>query len=190
MNWDWINWANGHNGTFMVNCGKTKAARRQLYMTEAVREVLERRWEAAGKPMEGSVWPAATKSGHIEPSALKKQHRRALALSRVRPFVLYSLRHTFLTRFGAETGNPYKVKDAAGHSSIVQSQRYVHLSADSIQDAMERLGGYKNGYKPQTLGTKKKTKKPVNRVLAPDKWWAVQDSNLRPPACKAGALTS
>ena len=21
-------------------------------------------------------------------------------------------------------------------------------------------------------------------------WWAVQDSNLRPPACKAGALTS
>ena len=23
-----------------------------------------------------------------------------------------------------------------------------------------------------------------------DKWWAVQDSNLRPPACKAGALTN
>ena len=23
-----------------------------------------------------------------------------------------------------------------------------------------------------------------------DQWWAVQDSNLRPPACKAGALTS
>jgi hypothetical protein len=23
-----------------------------------------------------------------------------------------------------------------------------------------------------------------------DLWWAVQDSNLRPPACKAGALTS
>jgi hypothetical protein len=22
------------------------------------------------------------------------------------------------------------------------------------------------------------------------KWWAVQDSNLRPPACKAGALTN
>ena len=23
-----------------------------------------------------------------------------------------------------------------------------------------------------------------------DFWWAVQDSNLRPPACKAGALTN
>jgi hypothetical protein len=23
-----------------------------------------------------------------------------------------------------------------------------------------------------------------------NRWWAVQDSNLRPPACKAGALTS
>jgi hypothetical protein len=23
-----------------------------------------------------------------------------------------------------------------------------------------------------------------------EEWWAVQDSNLRPPACKAGALTN
>src|SRR5438128_1270188 len=27
---------------------------------------------------------------------------------------------------------------------------------------------------------------PANRFI----WWAVQDSNLRPPACKAGALTN
>ena len=114
MDWDWMSWDNGNNGTFLVKCGKTKAARRHLYMT----------------------------------------------------------------------GNPYKVKDAAGHSSVVQSQRYVHLSADSIQDAMERLGGYKNGYKPQMRHSKKKIRKPVNSLVAADKWWAVQDSNLRPPACK------
>src|SRR5712692_1783402 len=32
---------------------------------------------------------------------------------------------------------------------------------------------------------------PKARMLAQcNNWWAVQDSNLRPPACKAGALTS
>jgi len=156
MDWNWINWESGNNGTFLVRCGKTKAARRHLYMTEAVREVLQRRWEEVGKPTEGWVWPAATKSGHIEPSALKKQHRKALALSKVRPFVLYSLRHTFLTRIGAETRDPYKVMMAAGHSSIIQSMRYVHLSDDSIQNAMENLGEYKTGYKPQKRRSKKK----------------------------------
>jgi hypothetical protein len=34
----------------------------------------------------------------------------------------------------------YKVMMAAWHSSIVQSMRYVHLSDDSIQNAMERAG--------------------------------------------------
>ena len=72
---------------------------------------------------------------------VKKQHRKALALSKVRPFVPYSLRHTFLARLGDETGNVCKVMMAAGHSSVAMSQRYVHLHADSIQNAMERLGG-------------------------------------------------
>jgi hypothetical protein len=46
-------------------------------------------------------WATATASGHMEPSTVKKQHQRALRLSGVRPFVLYALRHTFLTRLGA-----------------------------------------------------------------------------------------
>jgi integrase len=42
MDWDWINWDNGNNGTFLVKCGKTKAARRQLYMTESIQDAMER----------------------------------------------------------------------------------------------------------------------------------------------------
>jgi hypothetical protein len=30
----------------------------------------------------------------------------------------------------------------------------------------------------------------TRKSLISKTWWAVQDSNLRPPACKAGALTS
>lgn len=74
-------------------------------MTPRVRTVLESRWEAAGKAEEGWAWPAQTRSGHVEPSTLRKQHAKVFvtiaqeAAKRdqkpVRPFVLYSLRHTF-----------------------------------------------------------------------------------------------
>src|SRR5215471_20559002 len=101
LSWDSITWENGRYGTLLVTRGKTKAARRLIPMTPRVRALLESRWDAAGKPAEGYVWPAPTKSGHLEPSSLKKQHAKAVKLSKVRPFVLYSFRHTFLTRLGA-----------------------------------------------------------------------------------------
>jgi len=60
--------------------------------------------EMAGRPSGGWVWPAKTASGHIQSSTTIKQHRKALRLSGVRPFVLYSLRHTFLTRLASDCG--------------------------------------------------------------------------------------
>jgi integrase len=98
--WESITWTNGRNGTFLVTHGKTAAARRVLPMTARVRTILESRWQSAGQPEQGWVWTAPTYSGHVEGSSLKKQHSKALRLSNVRPFVLYSLRHTFLTRLG------------------------------------------------------------------------------------------
>lgn len=117
-----------------------------LPMTPRVRHILEARWEAAGKPAEGFVWPAPTKSGHIEPSSLKKQHGKALKLSKVRPFVLYSLRHTFLTRLGQSGCDVWTLARVAGHSSIAISARYVHPSEDAVLEAMERLGGHNSGH--------------------------------------------
>jgi len=74
----------------------------------------------------------ATASGHIEPSTVKKQHQRALRLSGVRPFVLYALRHTFLTRLGGAGCDAWTLARIAGHSSIAMSARYVHPSQDAV----------------------------------------------------------
>jgi len=79
--WESISWSNGQCGTLKVTHGKTAAARRMLPMSPRVRATLERRWEAAQMPPEGWVWAAATASGHVEPSSVKKQHRRAQRLS-------------------------------------------------------------------------------------------------------------
>ena len=98
IRWESITWINGRNGTLLVTEGKTAAARRLLPLTPRLRGILQTRWEAAGRPLEGFVWPAPTKTGHIHHSTLKKQHARALKLSGARPFLLYSLRHSFATR--------------------------------------------------------------------------------------------
>lgn len=146
LRWESINWVNGRNGTLLVTHGKTAAARRVLPMTPRVRALLETRWERAGRPLDGWVWSAPTKSGHVEPSSLKKQHKKALRLAGVRPFVLYSLRHTFLTRLGESGCDAWTLARIAGHSSIAISSRYVHPSEDAVLSAMSRLGGHKTGH--------------------------------------------
>lgn len=115
-------------------------------MMRRVRSVLETRWERAGKPVEGWIWPAPTQSGHVEPSGLRKQHAKALKVSNVRSFVLYSLRHTFLTRLGESGCDAWTLARIAGHASIAISTRYVHPSEDAVLAAVERLGGHKIGH--------------------------------------------
>jgi len=139
LRWEFVTWDNGRHGTLLVTHGKTAAARRVLPMTPRVRALLESRWEHDGRPLEGWVWPASTRSGHMEPSTLKKQHRKALKLSNVRPFVLYSLRHTFLTRLGESGCDVWTLARIAGHSSIAISSRYVHPSEDAVLSAVENL---------------------------------------------------
>jgi integrase len=145
LRWDYITWINGRNGTLFIACGKTKAARRVLPMTPRVRALLQSRWEDAGRPQEGWIWPAPTESGHIEPSSLKKQHAKALRLSRVQPFVLYSFRHTFATRIAPHT-DAWTLCKIMGWASLSVAMRYIHPSGDAVLTAMARLGGHNSGH--------------------------------------------
>jgi len=156
LRWESITWANGRHGTLLVTHGKTAAARRVLPMSPRVRRVLEIRWEAAGKPAEGWIWAAPTKSGHMESSSIKRQHKRTFRIlaeqakgdnqKLIRKFVLYSLRHTFLTRLGESGCDAWTLARIAGHSDIRISARYVHPSEDAVLVAMTRLGRHKIGH--------------------------------------------
>jgi integrase len=149
LRWESITWVNGRHGSLLVTHGKTAAARRKLPLTPRVRTILEAEWKRAEKPLEGWVWDAPTASGHVEPSTLKKQHLRTFKTlaeeakkndeKPVRPFVLYTLRHTFLTRLGASGCNVWTLARIAGHSSIQMSGRYVHPSEDSVFSALSTL---------------------------------------------------
>ena len=139
LKWDHINFASGRNGTLLVPHGKTPSARRTVPMTPRVRSILEDRWLHAGKPEDGFVFEALTRSGHVEPSTLRGLHQKAIKLAAVRPFVLYTLRHTFLTRLGESGCDVWTLCRIAGHSSIAISARYVHPSEDAVFRAVSRM---------------------------------------------------
>jgi integrase len=145
LRWENITWINGRNGTLLVTEGKTAAARRSLPLMPRLRSILEDRWIAANRPEEGWVWPSATRSGHIDHSTLKKQHARALKLSGVRPFLLYSLRHTFATRL-APYVDAWTLCKIMGWASLSVAMRYIHPSDERVLEAISGLGGHNSGH--------------------------------------------
>jgi integrase len=111
--------------------------------------------DSRAKPTEGWIWTSPTKGGHVESSSLKKQHARTFELQvskaaeprekPVRPFVLYSLRHTFLTRPGESGREAWTLARIAGHRNVSMSSRHVHPSDDAVLTAMANLGRHNNG---------------------------------------------
>lgn len=146
LRWEHVTWLNGRNNVLLVTQGKTASACRVLPMTPRVRAVLESHWTRTGKPEDGWVWLAGTRSAHVEPNSISGQHLKALTGSKVRPSVLYSLRHTFLTRLGESGCDAWTLAHIAGHSSAAISSRYVHPSEDRVLEAILRLGRHKIGH--------------------------------------------
>jgi integrase len=131
-----LRWAeNIRDGAIEIHTGKGKGSRRRVPASPRVLAYLDMR-KGTGQP-DGWVFPAPTKSGHIESSTLKKQHARAVTISEVAPFVLYTLRHTCITRW-AKYIDAYTLHVIAGHTDMNTTKRYVHPSDADVRAAMER----------------------------------------------------
>ena len=195
LRWEAVNWTNGPNGSVFVAHGKTAAARRVVPMSVRLRFVLEARFEIAGRPAEGWVWPSQTKSGRFEQSTLTKRHRKALAAAKIngtsiRPFVIYAARHTFLTRLGESGCDVWTLARIAGHSAIAMSMRYVHPSQSAVEKAMSQMAGHNYGHSRKMVTFDPLAIEELSVDMKGEIWWAERDSNPRHPACKAGALTN
>jgi integrase len=124
-------------GYIKIRKGKTKNAKRNLSLTPRAAEMLKRRKASAkGKwvfEFEGEEPP-------MRVTSLDHQHddvRTALKLSK--EFVVYSLRHSMLTRLGESGAGAFDIMKIAGHASVTTSQRYVHPTPEGLERAFERL---------------------------------------------------
>jgi integrase len=142
-----LKWENIRDGAIEIFVGKRKASRRRIPASGRVLSILEMRWTPS---LSEWVFPADTKSGHIETSTLVKQHGKALAAGKVAAFVPYDLRHTCLTRW-AKVMNPFTLKKLAGHTDLNTTMWYVHLNDEDVRAAMERAeGGHKSGHSAES----------------------------------------
>jgi integrase len=103
------------------------------------------------------VFAAQTRSGHIEPASIKRQHLKACKGQakddkqtgekrfEVRPFPLCTLRHTCLTRWAPHM-DPWTLAYLAGHRDMAITKRYVHPQTETIRDAMEKARVARSGH--------------------------------------------
>jgi len=136
-----LQWSSVRDGQIEIQYGKTDNARRHIPVSQRVAAVLEMRNTGNDSPW---VFPAPTKSGHMEPSTVKKPHVKACKGGKkktdewvVQPFPLYTLRHTCLTRWAPHM-DPWTLAHLAGHRDMAITKRYVHPQADMIRAAMDR----------------------------------------------------
>jgi integrase len=158
-----LKWESVRDGSIEIQYGKTDNARRRIPMSMRVTAVLEMRITDARSEW---VFPAPTRSGHIEPGSVKRQHvhacegkqnelenaRRAFGEPKkwsVEPFPLYTLRHTCLTRWAPHM-DPWTLAYLAGHRDMSITKRYIHPQEQNTRAAIERarnaLGGHNSGH--------------------------------------------
>lgn len=82
-------------------------------------------------------------SDHSKPasvSAINHCHEKVRdVLELPSEFVLHSLRHTFGTRLGEAGADAFTIMRIMGHSSITISQRYVHPTPETMENAFVAL---------------------------------------------------
>jgi integrase len=174
-----LRWEHVRDTTLHIPFGKTANARRSIPLPNRAAVLLDMRKTVATSEW---VFPAPTKSGHIEQSSLKKQHPKACDLAGIERSPFYTFRHTCLTRWASHM-DPYSLAYFAGHCDFETTGRYVHPNLDTGRAAMEKArevqGGHKNGHIAEMdalKGESRELDKP-KRVNGLD-WYAREDSNL------------
>ena len=129
-----LRWEHVRDNALHIPFGKTANARRSIPLPNRAAVLLDMRKSVAASEW---VFPAPTKSGHMEQSTLVKQHGKACDLAGIARLPFYTFRHTCLTRWSSHM-DPYALAYFAGHSDFGTTRRYVHPNMDTGRAAMEK----------------------------------------------------
>lgn len=133
-----LKWEDVNERRIRVRRGKTESAARVVPMTRRVFGVFERRRRKAN----GSayVFPGHGATGHL--MTLRKPHYRAFRTAKVKPFPLYSFRHTFGTRCAEGGLDRFALAYLMGHSSPnITARYYIHVGEPHVESAFQRFIG-------------------------------------------------
>lgn len=125
-------------GYVHVRGTKSRNSKRNLSLTATAQIILLRQREISKCEF---VFVMDTDAGRpASVSALNHCHERVRELLGLpAEFVLHSLRHTFGTRLGETGTEAFAIMKLMGHSSISVSQRYVHPTPETMENAFLAL---------------------------------------------------
>lgn len=95
-------------------------------------------WKIRGKG--GELFPGQGKTeevaGRWERRITLREWPRFCAKARLEDFHFHDLRHTFAVRLLRSCGSLAKVRDALGHASVAQTEKYAHVAQSEVRDAV------------------------------------------------------
>jgi integrase len=122
-------------GYVHVRGTKSKNSNRKLSLTVTARMVLE-----SQQQISKCEYVFVSDQSHEKPasiSAINHAHERTRdVLEMTTEFVPHSFRHTFGTRLGEAGADAFTIMRIMGHSSITVSQRYVHPTSGTMENAI------------------------------------------------------
>jgi len=146
-------------GWIQVRDGKTKNARRNVPLLARVNHLLEEKSKAATSAW---VFPGdcperpllGTSLAHMHAKVCRPGSGKKQQFIFPKDFVLHSLRHTALTRFGEAGADAFTIMKLAGHSNVTISQRYVYPIGETVQLVFDRLENLNRKSLPASNGSK------------------------------------
>jgi integrase len=127
-------------GYVFVPFGKTKAARRKLALSERAYNVLQRRIN--NTQIKGEYLFPGRGDSDKPLVKINNAHTAAVKRSKVAPFKLYALRHTFATRAAQAGVDLVTLAALLGHSRLAMVTRYAHPSQEHQFEAMQKVALY------------------------------------------------
>jgi integrase len=124
-----------------VRRGKTKAAKRRIRLTKAAKFILKRLNEECKDQQRPYLFPHADDPTQPVPK-MNSAHDRAVKSSKVAPFRLYDLRHTWATRASEAGVDLVTLAAMLGHSKINMVLRYAHPTQAHQTAAMKKMEHY------------------------------------------------
>ena len=116
---------------------KTKTGRdREVPMSETCYRLLKRLHESKSKT-NNHVFQSTQQDAPLQDP--KKSFETAMEKAGIKDFHFHDLRHTFASRLVMRGVDLYTVSKLLGHSSVVVTQRYAHLSPDQLAGAVSVL---------------------------------------------------
>jgi len=126
-------------GYLHVPFGKTKAAKRDIPLSNEARKLLAQRLGVSGSAP--FVFPSKRDPSHPMGN-IANTHNRTVKRAGLEWFRLYDLRHTFATRAAQSGMDLATLAGILGHSKLHMIPRYVHPTAEHKRRAITRLEEY------------------------------------------------